>query len=107
MKNDTIAGRKAEAMKALKWTRGDDHDIAPEIQTLESSVEAQDAMSGHLKDLIVFSNMKPFVVVLCLMILQQMSGTNVIIFYMTQIFTHSGSDLSPLNSALVCNTIKV
>ncbi len=94
-------------MKALKKCRGDDYDIAPEIQRLESSVKAQDAMSGRFKDLIAFHNMKPFLVVLCLMILQQMSGTSVIIFYMTQIFKDAGSGMSPLTGSLVCNSIKV
>jgi Sugar (and other) transporter len=94
-------------MKALKKCRGEDYDIAPEFQRLESSVKAQDAMSGHLKDLIVFGNMKPFLVVLCLMILQQMSGTSVIIFYMTRIFNDAGSDMSPLTRSVACNSIKV
>ena len=91
----------------MKWCRGSSYDIEPEMNQLEASLKAQNAMSGRLSDLFGWWALKPFLLAMGLMLFQQMSGTNNILFYMAGLFEAAGSDLPPLISSLICNSDKV
>jgi Sugar (and other) transporter len=91
----------------MRWCRGSTYDIEPEMNQLEASIKAQSAMSSRFSDLFGWWALKPFLLAMGLMLFQQMSGTNNILFYMAGIFEAAGSDLPPLISSLICNSVKV
>ena len=100
-------GRHDEAYKSMRWVRGAAYDMEPEFKLLQVAVKSQMAQTSRLSDLFQSWALKPFLVTIGLHIFQQMSGTNVVLFYTASIFSDTGSDLDPLVSAVICNSVKL
>ncbi|XP_063928988.1 facilitated trehalose transporter Tret1-2 homolog isoform X2 [Zophobas morio] len=84
-----------EARKALMWLRGNTNQdaVEKEFEELLKSQKTSDEKSETLRDLFTKPNMKSLLIVLGLMFFQQFSGINAIIFYTTQIFEDTGSNI--------------
>ena len=91
----------------MEWLRGRDYDARTELNQLEVSVEAQRLVQSNWADLACWWALKPFLMSLVLMAVQQASGTNNILFYMTDIFQAAGSELPPLISSTITCAVKV
>lgn len=81
------ADKNKKAKKALQWLRGKDADITQEFGEIEKAnhVGKNEEMPGYLS---LFSKMysKPLLISMGLMLFQQLSGINAVIFYTVKIF---------------------
>lgn len=87
----------SKAVGSLKWLRAADCDeaIKNEFDELKKSqIEAdKTASNSAISDLLHRSSIKPLGISLGLMLLQQMSGINAVIFYTVTIFKEAGSSI--------------
>lgn len=88
-------GKEESARKALRWLRGREADVEPELKgIIKSHSDAErHASKGALLDLMKKSNLKPLSISLGLMFFQQLSGINAVIFYTVSIFEDAGSTI--------------
>lgn len=88
-------GREERARRALKWLRGKNADVEPELKGIvKSHCEAErHASNNAIFELLKRSNLKPLLISLGLMFFQQLSGINAVIFYTVQIFKDAGSTI--------------
>ena len=82
-----------EARESLEWLRGTIH-VEEEYGDILRSVEESANLSAGLGDLFKSSNLAPFIISLWLMLGQQFSGMNAVMFYCVSIFQQSGSSLN-------------
>lgn len=81
-------GKTKMSRKSLQWLRGKDTDITDELTLIEKihqeylDSERQNTISELLKS----KHLIPLLISLGLMLFQQMSGINAVIFYTVQIF---------------------
>ncbi|XP_069798837.1 solute carrier family 2, facilitated glucose transporter member 8 [Dendropsophus ebraccatus] len=92
--------RGAEAMAALRFLRGPDVDHEWEYRQIEASGERQ-AGGLTLADIREPSIYKPFTIGVLLMLLQQATGINAIMFYADMIFEEANFQDSSLASVIV------
>ncbi|XP_047513658.1 facilitated trehalose transporter Tret1-like isoform X1 [Pieris napi] len=87
-------GRAEDARKALQWLRGRNSNIDKELTALALSQEDSNRSGGNAFGQI-FSRkyMRPVLIALGLMLFQQLSGINAVIFYASTIFKMAGSTL--------------
>jgi len=101
-------GRRSEAEAALKRLRGPSYDITYEINELQKELEKSSDNEASISDLFTKkAALRGLIVALGLMIFQQLSGVNAVIFYATSIFKDAGSTLSPAISAIIIGVIQV
>ena len=76
------------ARKALQWLRGGAKDVEEELEEIKKIViETSNVGSVSLKKLFTEATyLKPFGIVMMLMLLQQLSGINYVLSYSVQIF---------------------
>jgi len=84
-------GKTKRSRKALQWLRGKDADITDELTMIEKLhqeyLESERNISQNLiSELMKSKHFKPLLISLGLMLFQQMSGINAVIFYTVQIF---------------------
>ncbi|XP_069674213.1 facilitated trehalose transporter Tret1-like isoform X2 [Periplaneta americana] len=100
-------GRKIEAEKSLCWLRNVDicnsHHVLEEFNDIQKSLEIV-LPSESVSKTSVFRILG---VVFGLMIFQQLSGINAVIFYTVDIFKASKSTLSPYISTLIIGIVQV
>lgn len=80
-------GRDNEAISSYKWLRGDNFDPQNEINTLKT--EMSENQANQISTSEVFSRKatkKAIAIGIGLMIFQQLSGINVVVFYISKIF---------------------
>lgn len=79
--------KNKKAKKALQWLRGKNADVTQEFSEIEKAnhVGKNEEMPGYLS---LFSKMysKPLLISMGLMLFQQLSGINAVIFYTVKIF---------------------
>jgi len=102
-------GRNKEAEKSLQWLRGPNYDVAKEVADLQEENEKRNQIgSVTLKEIATnAAYLKPLAVVVILMLLQQFSGINVVIFYTQKIFNDAGSDIDVGLSAFLVGLAQV
>lgn len=96
--------KEEHARKALQWLRGKQADVEPELKgILKTHHEAErHASSNGMAQLMKKCNLKPLSISLGLMLFQQLSGINAVIFYAVDIFKGSGSTIdSNISSMLI------
>ncbi|XP_067007506.1 facilitated trehalose transporter Tret1 isoform X2 [Anabrus simplex] len=101
-------GREAEARKSLQWFRGPDYDIDLEIREIKDAVEKAEREKLSFSE--AFSTKaakKAMLISMGLMLFQQLSGVNAVIFYAGQIFTDAGSSLDSDISAIIVGVVQV
>lgn len=84
-------GKSKMARKSLQWLRGKNADITEELSMIEKihqeSMEIErNSSQSMFSELTKRGNLKPLLISLGLMLFQQMSGINAVIFYTVQIF---------------------
>lgn len=97
-------GRAGDARAALVWLRGRKYDVDDELKNLES--EEGNEKRGGLADLCVPALRMPIIICFTMMVVQQASGVNAVIFYVSDIFHDAGSTNDALSSLLV-STVQV
>lgn len=100
-------GSRQEAGAALKFFWGRQCDTQTALQNIQSDL---DALSGDAKfsDLFtVRANLMAFVISLALMLFQQFSGINAVIFYAQSIFEAAGSTLAPSLCTIIVGVVQV
>ncbi|XP_003974733.2 solute carrier family 2, facilitated glucose transporter member 8 [Takifugu rubripes] len=93
-------GKRREAEEALRFLRGPDAPIEWECARIEDACEEQGS-SFHLLDIKDPGVYKPLVIGVMLMVFQQMTGINAIMFYAENIFEQAHFENSDLASVLV------
>lgn len=94
--------RNQDASKALKWFRGSQYDPAEDIAELQNENEEQKANNLSLAE--AFSRkatVRGIVISFGLMIFQQFSGINAVIFYTNDIFDAAGGIDSGIATIIV------
>lgn len=85
-----IKNRNADAIKSLKWLRGNDYDPSSEIDELKEHMSQEMNEKVSFKDAIKErSSISALVIGLGLLYFQQMCAINAILFYATTIFSVS------------------
>ncbi|KAH8382581.1 hypothetical protein KR009_004198 [Drosophila setifemur] len=100
-------GRRAEAALSLKWLWGRYCDSRSAIQMIQNDLD-QAGADASVKDL--FSNRgsrNGLVISVLLMVFQQFSGINAVIFYTVPIFKSAGSTLDASVCSIVVGVVQV
>ncbi|XP_047238487.1 solute carrier family 2, facilitated glucose transporter member 8 [Girardinichthys multiradiatus] len=93
-------GKRREAEEALRFLRGPDAPIEWECARIEDACNEQGS-TFHLSDLKDPSIFKPLLISILLMVFQQMTGINAIMFYAENIFEQAHFKDSDLASVIV------
>lgn len=84
-------GKTKMSRKSLQWLRGKDTDITDELTIIEKLHQEyldseRNASQSIISELLKSQHLRPLFISLGLMLFQQMSGINAVIFYTVQIF---------------------
>ncbi|XP_007573247.1 PREDICTED: solute carrier family 2, facilitated glucose transporter member 6 [Poecilia mexicana] len=93
-------GKRREAEEALRFLRGPDAPIEWECSRIEDGCDEQGS-TFHLSDLKDPGVFKPLLISILLMVFQQMTGINAIMFYAEDIFVQAHFKESELASVIV------
>ena len=104
-------GKMDAAKKSLTWLRGKSYSgVEEEIAEIKKAEDERNAPESKVSLSEIFTQavyLKPFGISLCLMLFQQLSGINEVLFYMNQIFEAANSSLDPSISNFIVNTMQV
>ncbi|BFG04424.1 facilitated trehalose transporter Tret1-like [Drosophila madeirensis] len=98
-------GKNDKAEKALKFLRGKDADVSAEASQMAS--EGQKEKVKPMQALCRRNTLKSLAISMMLMVFQQVTGINAIIFYSTGIFTAAGTGLTPSTSTIIIGLVMV
>ncbi|KAL3275587.1 hypothetical protein HHI36_020342 [Cryptolaemus montrouzieri] len=88
-------GKEDDARKALRRLRGPDYDVDSELKELKQQIESAEQNQISLKEsLKKKATKKAFVISFGLMMFQQLSGINAVIFFTSTIFKQAGANFS-------------
>ncbi|EDV36329.1 uncharacterized protein Dana_GF12909 [Drosophila ananassae] len=98
-------GKSEQAEKALKFLRGKDADVSAELKDMaaEGNKEKQPACQILCRK----ATRKGLFISIMLMMFQQLTGINAIMFYSTSIFEAAGSTLEPRFATIVIGVVQV
>jgi len=99
--------RREDAENSLRWLRGPDADIKPECDQIQETLESNGKVAVTMADYLKKGSMIPLVISIMLMVFQQFSGVNAVLFYTSSIFTSAGSNLSSGVSTLLVGAVQV
>ncbi|XP_017020083.1 facilitated trehalose transporter Tret1-2 homolog [Drosophila kikkawai] len=100
-------GKEERARKALSWLRGKKVDVEEELKALvlfQQEADSQAAKNGFL-ELFKRDNLKAVAISLGLMLFQQMSGINAVIYYTVRIFEDAGSTIDSNLSTIIVGLV--
>ncbi|XP_074607589.1 solute carrier family 2, facilitated glucose transporter member 8-like [Acropora palmata] len=80
--------RRSEALSALKWLRGPEADIEEEFFAIEETQDRSESLKWH--DWLSPMIQKPLLISVGLMVIQQFSGVNAVLFNAASIFNVAG-----------------
>lgn len=101
-------GRRKQAEDALLTLRGQKHNVFRELQCLEKELNSRsDEKVSLLQELSKKSNLLCLSTCLWLMVFQQLSGINVVVFYTESIFKDAGSTIDPAVSTIFAGLAQV
>ncbi|XP_017049850.1 facilitated trehalose transporter Tret1-2 homolog [Drosophila ficusphila] len=96
-------GKSERAEKSLKFLRGKDADVSAEMKTLATdNPTEQSSISSRLCRRVT---LKGLFLSIALMVFQQFTGINAIVFYTTFIFESAGSSLEPRFSTIIVGIV--
>ncbi|XP_059483953.1 facilitated trehalose transporter Tret1 isoform X2 [Neocloeon triangulifer] len=97
--------KQKQARKALQWLRGPDCDITSELSEIERSHASTQKEAPRLSDLLARANLRPLGISVGLMVFQQFSGINAVIFYTVSIFRMAGSTVDDNLAAIIVGVV--
>ncbi|CRL04573.1 CLUMA_CG017642, isoform A [Clunio marinus] len=101
-----ITKQDDEAIKAFKWLRGNAYDPQDEINELKNDIlEKENNQVTFLTVVRRKSTIKALIIGFGLMIFQQMSGINVVIFYTTMIFELAKTGIDGKLCTIIIGTV--
>ncbi|XP_046650285.1 solute carrier family 2, facilitated glucose transporter member 8-like [Daphnia pulicaria] len=103
----TKKAKSTEARNSLKWLRGPEYDMEPELSQMETRVRIELAQRSRFSDLWSGWAWKSVLVAIGLMVFQQLSGINAALFNAVAIFESAGSELDTLVAAVLLNVDQV
>lgn len=96
------------AQKALQYYRGSSYNIWKELQDLDKDISESTQTKVSIRDLITSKGpRRALIIALGLMIFQQLSGINAVIFYSGDIFKAAGSTLDPKVATIIVGVVQV
>ncbi|CAG9796661.1 unnamed protein product [Diatraea saccharalis] len=99
-------GRMEDARKSLQWLRGKNVDIEKELRDLTRHQVESEHVQGHIVGQLLSKKYVPAIAIaLGLMIFQQLSGINAIIFYAEEIFLMAGSSIDKNLSSIIIGIV--
>jgi len=100
--------RNEDAQKALQYYRGSSYNIWKELQDLDKDISETAQTKVSIRDLTSSKGTRrALIIALGLMIFQQLSGINAVIFYSGDIFKAAGSTLDPKVSTIIVGVVQV
>jgi len=99
-------GEEASARAAMQYLRGEQADIEEELFELQG-IEATANKTFAWTTLLETVNLKPLVVALVLMLGQQLSGVNAVIFFSVTIFNAAKTSLNSLIENVIVGGVQV
>jgi sugar porter (SP) family MFS transporter len=105
-------GQKIAAERSLQWLRGNNCDIKKELLSMQSAVQQAEADTVSHKETLKMlvteiATRKALIIAFGLMIFQQLSGINAVIFYSGSIFSAAGGAISPAIASLIIGVVQV
>lgn len=100
-------GLPDEANDSMKWLRGPEYDIRPEMDLMAARIRVELTQSSRISDLFQPWALKPTLVSMGLMFFQQFSGIDAALYNAVAIFSAANSSLSSLVSAVLLNVDQV
>ncbi|XP_011158174.1 facilitated trehalose transporter Tret1 isoform X2 [Solenopsis invicta] len=95
------------ARNSLIKLRGNQYNIEAELQEMQEALEETKRSGASFTDLIQTKAVKKgFVIAYGLMLFQQMSGVNAIIFYSSDIFERAGSSIEPNIATIIVGAVQ-
>ncbi|XP_023935471.1 facilitated trehalose transporter Tret1 isoform X2 [Bicyclus anynana] len=103
-----LKDRTEDAAQCLMTIRGRSRQgVAEELATMKADVLASMEKKATLRDVFRGSNFKAFYISCALVFFQQFSGINAVLFYMTDIFKASGTDLDPSIATIIIGAVQL
>lgn len=100
--------KRSEAEKSLRTLRGSSYNINVELNELQNDINKSAQASSSVMELITRkATIKGLIVSLGLMLFQQLSGVNAVIFYSVAIFEAAGSTLHPSIATIIIGVVQV
>ncbi|KAG8198778.1 hypothetical protein JTE90_007088 [Oedothorax gibbosus] len=99
--------RRGEAKNALIFLQGKNYDAETDCRQMEAEIQAQPKGGVNIREFLVPTVYKPFGLSILLMLFQQFSGVNAVMFYTVQIFESAGSTMDPLLATILVATVQV
>ena len=100
--------RTDDARKSLQFFRGPQYNVTREMQDMENDINNSAEEKVSMKDLISDpGTRKALIVSLGLMVFQQLSGVNAVIFYTVTIFEAAGSTLDPNVATIIVGVVQI
>ena len=96
-----------DARSALQWLRGSFNDVEFELEAIQINYEMSSQTSSSLRDVFTRRHIRPFLLCMGLMLIQQLSGINAVIFYTVAIFEMSGSTISGHLSTIIVGVVNL
>jgi len=101
-------GKEEAARKSLIRLRGNQYDIEAELQAQREALEETKRSGATFMNSIKSpAAKKGFIIAYGLMLFQQMSGVNSIIFYSSDIFTKAGASIEPNIATIIVGAVQV
>lgn len=95
-----------EARESLEWLRETIY-VEEDYEEIQRSVEASQTRSAGIGDLLKMQNLLPFIISMYLMLGQQLSGMNAVLFYVDSIFEAAGSSLDSSIASIIVALVQV
>uniref|UniRef100_A0A8D9ADR8 Facilitated trehalose transporter Tret1 n=2 Tax=Cacopsylla melanoneura TaxID=428564 RepID=A0A8D9ADR8_9HEMI len=101
-------GQVEKAETSLRYYRGPAYNVSNELSEIQEELDAQSQKKTVFSDLWTSpANKRALIISLGLMLFQQLSGINAVIFYSNGIFVAAGSTLDPIICSIIVGAVQI